>query len=134
MPVVDGSSIEDFSALPDGTYDCELESFENKQAKTDQSANVTLKFNVTEDSEFTGRKIFVTHNLKPQSLWSFKRTCVALGADPEDFAGPFDTDDMLGQLRSAPCRIRVTVNPEGHPYAGKQNVEEIMAMSYDFAG
>ena len=125
MPVVDGSSIQNFDPIPADVYEAKLESYENKTAKTDNSPNVNLVFVITE-GEYEGRKQFLTRNLKPQSLWSFKATCVALGAKPELFDGEFDTDEILTDLIGADCRLRVIVQTEGQ-YAGKNNVEEVLA-------
>lgn len=125
MPVVDGSSIQNFDPIPADVYPAKLESYENKTAKTDGSANVNLVFVITE-GEYEGRKQFLTRNLKPQSLWSFKATCVALGADPKLFAEEFDTDEILTDLIGEDCRIRVTLQTEGQ-YAGKNNIEEVLA-------
>lgn len=123
-PIVDGSSIKDFDPI-EGTFNCRLESFENKAAKTDGSPNVNLTF-VVDEGEYVGRKLFVTKSLKPQALWNFKKTCVALGADPEEFVGQFDTDEILRNLIGEECRVKASIQTEGD-YAGRQSVDDILA-------
>lgn len=128
MPTVDGSSIKDFDPI-EGTFVCRLEKFENTKAKTDKSDNVNMTF-VVDEGEYAGRKLFVTKSLKPQALWSFKQICVAMGADPEAFAGQFDTDDILRELVGAECRIKASIQTDG-PYAGRQAVDEVLAPGFD---
>lgn len=127
-PVVDGSSIQDFDPIPNDTYNCRLESFENKRANDGLSDNINLTF-VVDDGEFAGRKLFRTQNLKPGALWNLKKTCVALGADPAVFVGSFDTDDILRELIGNQCRIKASIQTEGE-YAGRQSVDEILGQAY----
>ena len=127
-PIVDGSSITTFDAVPPNIYECRLESFKNTLAKSDQSPNVELTF-VIDEGEYANRKFFYIHNLKPQSLWSFKKTCVSLGADPESFKGQFDTDEILRPLIGSPCRIRAGIQGPGE-FEGRQSVDEILGMGF----
>jgi len=128
-PVVDGSSIKDFEPV-EGTFECVFASYENKKAK-DNTDNINMVFevNAIEHPDMEGRKFFVTKNLKPQALWSLKQTCVRLGADPELFAGEFDTDEILTDLIGEPCRIKASLQTEGE-YAGRQQVDDVLAAGY----
>lgn len=129
-PIVDGSSIKDFDPI-EGTFNCRLEKFENKPAKDGESDNINLTF-VVDEGEFTGRRFFVTRNLKPQALWSFKKTCIALGADAEQFKGSFDTDEILRGLIGEECRVKASIQTEGD-YAGRQKVDDVLAPGFSLA-
>lgn len=129
-PIVDGSSIKDFAPI-EGTFNCRLESFANKEAKAKDSTNVNLTF-IVDDGEYVGRKLFVTRSLKPQALWSFKKTCMALGADAEEFVGEFDTDDILRPLVGSECRVKASIQTEGQ-YAGRQQVDDVLAPGFDLS-
>lgn len=124
MPTVDGSQIQDFEALPAGDYNCRFNSWTNKEANAGDSTNAECVF-VVDDGEYAGRKIFWTKSLKPAALWSFKQMAVALGAEPDAFKGLFDTDEILQSVQGNECRLTLSVNPEGHAYAGRNNVEAI---------
>jgi len=127
-PVVDGSAIQEFEQLPEGIYPAKLEKWENKETKSGDSINVNMTFVVTE-GECEGRKGFLSRNLKPQSLWSFKKTAVALGADPEAFVGEFDTDEIMVDLVGEECRIKVEEQKEGD-YAGRTQITDVLAAAY----
>lgn len=129
MPTVDGSSIQDFEALPAGEYNCRFSKWTNKPSKAGDSDNVECQFTV-EDGEFTGRTLFWTKSLKSGALWSFKQMCVALGAQPDEFKGVFDTDVVLQGVQGNECRLSVSVNPPGHQYEGRNNIDSIKAAAF----
>lgn len=126
MPTVDGSSIKEFPTLPAATYEAAFSEWKND----DKGENVTLIFIVTE-GEFLNQKLFTNRNLQPQSLWSFKKTTVALGADPELFVGEFDTDEILQGVQGAACRLKVSIRgADAGAYAGRNNVDDVIAPAY----
>lgn len=107
MPLINASDIKELEPLPAGWYEARFAKFENgESAKGDDK--IDLQFEVTEVGEYEGRKLYRTHSLLPQALWALKNTCLALGSDPEDWVGEIDTDDIMGELIGADCRLKVS--------------------------
>lgn len=127
-PIIDSSTILEFEALPKGTYNCRLQKFENKRTNADDGDNVNLRFTV-EDGELAGRIIFYTLSLKPGALWKFKQTCLALGAEPKQFVGLFDTDEILNSIQGNECRVAVSIQ-QGGDYDGRQQVDSVKAPGF----
>ena len=110
MPHVDFSQVQEFTPLPEGTYEASLSGSELVAAsKTSGQPYMALTFTVSE-GEFQGRKLFRNLSLQPQALWAFKQAVVRLGANPDDFVGMLEMEDLqaiVGGLVGAPCRISV---------------------------
>jgi len=96
-PKVDYSGTKTLEALPKAIYRARLSEFEF--GETDNGPKIDMTFEVTDDHpDFQGRKLFRSHSLQPQALWASKQTFIALGADPEVFAGEVDLEDLLPDL------------------------------------
>ena len=106
LPSIDFSGIKDLEAIEADTYDAVLDEFELKQGP--KGDYYSLKFKIT-DGEFEGRSQWRNISITPNSLWAFKRACIALGADPGQFDGSLDTDEVLESVLGNPCRIKVSV-------------------------
>jgi len=76
--------------LPPGYYQAEVVQCEIKKSQQGNDY-VSWGFNVTEGS-YSGRKAWHNSSLLPQSLWSFKKTLIALGFPKEDLAGEIQFD------------------------------------------
>ena len=89
--------------LPPGYYQAEVVQCEIKQS---QSGNdyVSWGFSVTE-GDYSGRKAWHNSSLLPQSLWSFKKTLVALGFPKEDLEGEIQFDPAA--VLTQPCTLVV---------------------------
>ena len=76
--------------LPPGYYQAEVVQCEIKKSQAGNDY-VSWGFQITE-GEYSGRKAWHNSSLLPQSLWSFKKTLVALGFPKEDLAGEIQFD------------------------------------------
>lgn len=107
--------------LPPGYYQAEVVQCEVKQS---QSGNpyISWGFQITE-GEYAGRKAWHNSSLLPQSLWSFKKTLIALGFAKESLEGEiqFEPADVL-QL---PCTL-VVVEDEWQGVT-KGRVDKVLA-------
>ena len=84
-------------ALPPGYYQAAVAKCEVKTSKAGNNY-LAWQFNILEPEEYAGRKAFFNNSLLQNSLWSLKRTLVALGYPEDDLGGDVDFDpaDVLG--------------------------------------
>ncbi len=99
-----GVKTEGFDAVPPGRYSAAVYEVEQKFGKASGSPYLNWTFRVT-DGDFEGRRIWYMTSLKPEALWNFKRTAVALGEDAALLAGEYDFDPDEFQGRE--CVIQV---------------------------
>jgi hypothetical protein len=131
MPVVDGSQIKDLVPVPDGTYDAKFTKFEFKNSRNNNPTD-QLEFELISenDEEIDGRKMFLNLTLTEKSLWKYKQTALALGADEEIFLGEFDTEDVLEELLGNPCRLMIGHQTSGD-FAGRNDVRQVLAPAFE---
>jgi len=84
-------------ALAPGYYQAAVSKCEEKTSKAGNKY-LSWQFNILEPEECQGRKAFFNNSLLQNSLWSLKRTLIALGYPEEDLGGEvqFDPADVLG--------------------------------------
>jgi hypothetical protein len=133
MPVVDGSQIKDLVPVADGIYDAKFVKYEYKKSRSENDMDVCEFELSSDDEEIDGRKQFLNLTLTEKSLWKFKQTALALGADPEIFTGEFDTEDVLEELLGNPCRLDIGHQTSGD-FAGRNNVKSVLAPGFDIDG
>ncbi len=133
MPSINFSSVPTMNIITPGTYAAKFDEFEEDVAGTDGSPMYKMTFVITEEGEFKGRKVFRNHSLKEAALWAFKKTCIALGADPEAFTADeeIDTDELLADLQGADCRVVLkTKKYEGED---RTDLRAILPPAFEFA-
>lgn len=123
MALINFSNSEDkgYSPLPEGSYDLEILSVEQKVS---QAGNPQLEINTeVAGGEHEGRKVRLWYSLTPQSAWKLKKLVVAthtphevVGSD-RDGQISFDTDDLIGGIFVA------TAVPGINPKSGKAKVD-----------
>jgi hypothetical protein len=116
MPVIDTGQVQEFEPIAAGTYNATFTEFENIEASK-TSGEPYIKFTFTGDEgEAEGRKFWANKSLNTKALWALKRDLIAMGADPEDVTGVFDTDDILPDLVGNEVRLKVLLDEyEGEP-------------------
>lgn len=106
MVKIDFSAVKDFEPVPAGEYEAQFSKGEVTQSKEGKPM-VKVQFTVTEEGEFSGRKLFRNYSLQPNALWAIKQDFVKLGVDPDDFGGEVDIAEMCAQLVGADCILTV---------------------------
>lgn len=95
----------EFPTVEPGSYLCTITKGEYREAGSQKAKNakhdveaveLTIDRNIeTDDDEFSGQKLFKNFSLGPESLWSFKRFCIAAGVDPDDLEGSIDPEEIV---------------------------------------
>lgn len=124
MVKVDFSGVSDFTNLPAGEYDATLTEVRVFPAKAGKGPSYMFLYTV-DDGEFEGKKQSNFYQLKEENLWALKRDAVALGAEPEDFTGEVDLDDVLLPLAGTSSRIIVTHKSSRDPNRPFVNVQPL---------
>jgi hypothetical protein len=110
MPKINFDGIKEFTVIPEGTYQAALSGTKLvAEARTSKQPYVELSFTISE-GEHTGRRQFRNYSLQPQALWAFKQTMVRLGADPDEFTGELDLNDIAeitANYVGSPCQLDV---------------------------
>ena len=107
-PVVNFEGVKDQGELiPKGLYNARFSEFEEKDGDAGVYYNCMFVLD-TDDPETNGRKVFNNVSVSEKSLPFFRKFCLALGADKEDFSGDVDTDEMMERLVGEECRVRIT--------------------------
>ena len=104
----------EFEPVPAGLYDGEF--FDFKMGKTGDASKVpgsdkmNLQFAITEEGEYRNRRVFRTCTFTPESLWVFKRTMSALGAEPnwEDENG-IDVEEIARSVLHVRCLLKLSI-------------------------
>lgn len=105
MVKIDFADVKELTALEEGDYDATMTAAELVQ-KAGKDPYVKLEFTCSGD-DAEGRKLFRNCSLGAASLWNFKSTMIALGADPEAFDGDVDPEEMAKDLVGAECVLVV---------------------------
>lgn len=113
-----------FEPVPPGTYTLEIKEVEEKQGT--KAAYLNIKFEIVDDEDYAGRKVFEMVSLSPDALWKLKELTEALGLDITD---EFDTEDLLGETCEAVLTIekgqlKDKTDPESERYDDKNRVKE----------
>ncbi len=99
-----GVKTEGFDAVPPGRYPAAVYEVEQKFGKESGQPYLNWTFRVT-DGDFEGRRIWYMTSLKPEALWNFKRTAIALGEDEALLEGEYEIE--LGDFQGKECVIQV---------------------------
>jgi hypothetical protein len=104
--------------IPSGAYESEFVSYKVGTVKPG-SANagqmgINLQFAVSEDGDYKNHRLFRYCVMTPDSLWAFKRTMSALGADVdwEDPEG-VDPEEIAKSVLHKRVIVKVLYDPEG---------------------
>src|ERR1035437_321745 len=105
MPVFDLSEVKTgFEVLPEGNYKAKFVGFKNELAPANgKTPYINLEFTITEEGDFTGRKLFAPRYLSKDSLPMLKGTLIALGCE----YGNVDTDEQLEAAKGADVVVTV---------------------------
>lgn len=104
----------EFEPVPSGVYESVFSSYKFGKTKEKQEDKVDLQFSVDEEGDWHNRKTFRTCTFNADSLWAFKRTMIALGADVnwEDPEG-IDPEAICRSVFKNKCIVKVFLDPEG---------------------
>lgn len=117
----------DFVPVDAGTYEAKFVSFKNGISNAGNQ-KVEMTYQITEEGDANNRKLTAHRALHPDALWSLKRDLLALGADPDDVSGSFDTDELLPELVGADCKIDVTLGEPNDNGVRFNNIDEVHAL------
>lgn len=123
-PVVDGSVIEEFTAIEKGTWNAILSDVEYN----DEKEYYKCEFTITEEP-YANQKAWRNLSVKDKALVFYKQAGVALGADPAIFRGKFDTDDVLPKMIGHECRIQTDDPDDTYDGTPRTVVKKILAPS-----
>jgi len=97
------------SVLPEGTYECSVHEVRGP-TKGPKASYLTFIFNVDEDGEYEGRKIFHNTPVEGAGAGMFEELFEKLTGEPpeRDASGDFvfDTDDLIGLTCSLVVKLR----------------------------
>lgn len=103
----------EFEPIPPGAYESLLKDY--KLGKVKSGANegadkIDLQFMVTEEGDWHNRRLYRTCTFTADSLWAFKRTMSALGADVdwEDPEG-IDPEVVAKSVLMQPCVVKTSL-------------------------
>jgi hypothetical protein len=102
----------EFEPTPAGAYESKFIDFKfgktKPEARNPNVDKVDLQFACTEENEWKNRRWFRTCTFTADSLWAFKRTMAALGADVdwEDPEG-VDPEAICRSVHNNPCIVKV---------------------------
>jgi hypothetical protein len=116
-----------FTPIDPGEYEAKFVEFENGVSQAG-NAKVVMVYEITEEGEFVGRKLKAHKGLSNDALWSLKRDLIALGADPDDIAGSFDTDELLPDLVGNDCKIVVDLGEPNEDGKQFNNITEVKSL------
>lgn len=127
MPVVDMTGITtEYTPIDAGVYEARFIEFENRFSQKGNPM-VRMAYEITEEGDFEGRKVYGTRTLTKESLWSLKRDLIALDADPDDIAAEFDTDELLPNLIGAECKVVVSLGEPDEQGRRFNSVDKVKA-------
>lgn len=117
-------------SIPAGEYEVVFTGYKLKTTKNgDDMAVLELTVNDQdeENSVYNGNKAWQNLVLVPASLFQFKRSCIALGTDPEELDGKIKVEEILDELvgNKAVVVIKDT-GDENYPTA----VDRLKALDY----
>lgn len=123
MPLIDMGQAPDYEPIPAGWYDCVLSEWEYVE-ESESSGEPYIKWTfAVDEGEHEGAKLFRNSSCQVKALPYLKRILLALGADPDEVSGEFDTDEIIPDLVGNPCRIKVGIRDyEGSPTNEVQRV------------
>lgn len=87
----------DMTPAPPGEYTLEIKGVEVKTSKA-QNQYLSMTFEITEDEEHAGKKVFDNVSLAENALFSLKALARSAGLAIDD---EFDTEDFLGEQVTA---------------------------------
>ena len=93
MPKVDFSGVGE--PVADGTYTVQLEKYTLIPAKDDKEDTYRLEFEIVEDGDYLGRRLFRNYTLSGNALFFLKRDLVRMGLDPDLISGEVEMEDVL---------------------------------------
>lgn len=134
MPKIDFSEIREPAPLEPGDYLSTLSAVTYVPKKPNTKADyVKLEFTISEEGPHEGRKAFRNLSLSENSLWAFKQAMIALGADPEDFDGEVDPEEMAKERIGSDAVLSITQQPDQRDPTGERmtaNVARIREPSF----
>lgn len=133
MPTIDFSAVKDFEPLPKGEYTAALTKHEFGDSKQGQP-KVKVQYTVSDPEEFAGRVIFKDYSLQAKALWVIKKHLVALGADPDEFAGDVDLDELLERLHGEEAIFDLDLKEGEGEYAGRFSNEILSVKERNLLG
>jgi hypothetical protein len=103
----------EFEPTPAGIYESKFVDYKlgkTTGGKTPGADQISLQFSVTEENEWKNRRFFRNCVLNADSLWAFKASMAALGADVdwEDPEG-VDPEEVAKSVLNAPCLVKVSI-------------------------
>ena len=103
----------EFEPVPGGIYESKFHDYKFGLVKTGANQgqrSVNLQFAITEEGVWKNRRLFRFCTFTQESLWAFKRTMSALGAevDWEDPEG-IDDEEVCKSVKGAPCILVVSI-------------------------
>ena len=102
MITFDLTKTKSFEAIPEGTYDAEVVTCEERE--TDEG-NPYVFWEFSLKGEYEDRKVWLNTSLLPQSLWNLTRVLEALGLRVDhDGENEFEPEEMV----TLSCRVKVT--------------------------
>src|SRR3990172_7151867 len=119
MITFDLTKTKSFEAIPEGTYDAEVVTCEERE--TDEK-NPYIFWEFSLKGEYEDRKVWLNTSLLPQSLWNLTRVLEALGLDVDhDGLNEFEPEEM----ETLSCRVKVT--QEAFNGSTKNRVARVLA-------
>ncbi len=110
MPRINFANVKTLEALPAGDYGASLTEVKYvEKSRSSGQPYYRLGFTVTDDGEYSGRKLFRNASLTEESLWAIKAYLIALGTDPEELEGDADVDELFNDRIGSDCVIVVDV-------------------------
>lgn len=108
----------EFEPIPPGAYESIFKDYKFGKVKSGANVgadSVGLQFSVTEE-DWKNRRLFRNCTFTADSLWAFKRTMAALGADVdwEDPEG-IDPEAIAKSVLLAPCIVKVSIQDYEDP-------------------
>jgi len=92
-----------FEPIPSGTYQLAIENVEQKKTRNNDDM-LSTQFQIINDPEFTGRKVFENFVLNEKGLFKFKQFALSAGLE---IADEFATEDLL----NVECTAVVDIEP-----------------------
>lgn len=121
-----GSHINvDLTNIPEneikGVFTVKIVKTELQKAKTDGSTNLYVEMELVDAEDLSGRKVWTTLNLKPQSLWRVRDFVQACGVFPG--ANGFDKNELMGKM------LRVIVEMENYEGRNRPKVKDFAPLT-----
>lgn len=117
----------EFVPVEAGNYEAKFVHFENGISAAG-NPKVIMRYEITEEGDAYGRKLSAHRALTKEAMWSLNRDLLALGADPDDISGVFDTDELLPDLLNNDVIISVTLGEPNENGVQFNNIDEVKAL------